>query len=67
MALDQTHDQQKADYRLAQQRARDLAGVVNRVLDRAVVEVGASPTVWQTEDGAFVEAVIWVPRAPEGG
>ena len=57
-----SRDQRKAEYQAYQQRARDLAQAVNRVLDRQVVEVGVCPTVWEVPEGAFVEAVVWVPK-----
>ena len=63
MALDHARAESKAQYHAYQERARQLAASVNRVMDREVVEVGASPTVWEVEEGAFVEAVIWVPKA----
>jgi uncharacterized protein YukE len=52
----------KARYQDYQQRAREEAQAINRVLGRAVVEVSAHPTVHEVEEGAFVEAVVWVPR-----
>jgi len=66
MALDQSRDERKETYRAYQDRARQLAASVNRVMDQPLVEVGAQPTVWEVEAGAFVEAVIWVPRVSEG-
>lgn len=60
--------QRKQAYQAAQVEARQLAETVNRVLDRKVLEVAAHPTVWLVDDGAFVEAVVWVPRERgEGG
>jgi hypothetical protein len=52
----------KQVYRDYQQRARAAAAMVNRVLDADTLQVEAHPNVWETEEGAFVEAVIWVPR-----
>lgn len=65
MALDQSRDERKATYKAYQQRARELAARVNRVHDREIVSVGVSPTVWEVPDGAFVEAVVWVPKLGE--
>lgn len=52
----------KQRYQDYQQRAREQAETINRVLDRQVVQVEAYPQVHEVEDGAFVEAIIWVPR-----
>ncbi len=65
MALDQSRDERKATYRAYQDRARALAASVNRVHDRDIVQVGVQPTVWEVPEGAFVEAVVWVPKEPE--
>jgi hypothetical protein len=58
-------DTRKAAYRQAQAEARLLAERVNQVFERPVLEVSASPQVWVTEDGAFVEAVVWIPRGEQ--
>ena len=62
LTLNPEHEARRTATRAAQAQARQLAERVNRVLDGKVLEVAAHPTVHLVEDGAFVEAVVWVPR-----